>query len=209
MRSIYRGSILRWFVGLIFVLLGGQTAVAQTLQLPFQGTWAALQGPPCPNSGNHHCSTPNQQFAYDFVAVAGFNHPVSCIGRPLFSPTGGQVVSALDMYPNYAVPNMHPAGNHVVIQRSPNEFILMAHFSPGTISVAVGQQVTAGQQVGLCGNSGQSTFPHLHIHMQPTVDVLNFGTPGMPMNFGPLSLWNGTACVPLASHLLRAGDHLC
>ena len=42
-------------------------------------------------------------------------------------------------------------------------YILLAHLKRGSIGVAPGDRVRAGAQVGLCGNSGNSTQPHLHV----------------------------------------------
>lgn len=39
------------------------------------------------------------------------------------------------------------------------------HMQFGSIAVAIGQSVTAGQQVGLVGSTGQSTGPHMHLEM--------------------------------------------
>lgn len=40
---------------------------------------------------------------------------------------------------------------------------LIAHLRPGSVVVAVGDQVKAGQLLGQVGNSGNSIEPHLHI----------------------------------------------
>ena len=143
---------------------------------PLSGPWGALQGPPCPAPGNHHCGTANQQFAYDFVPldVYGNPNPNACIGQPILSPTDGIVVEALDAYPNALSPGQHIAGNHIVIQRSPSEYILIAHLSPGTLTVGTGATVAAGQVIGACGYNGNTSAPHVHIHMQAGPVIMNF-----------------------------------
>jgi hypothetical protein len=47
--------------------------------------------------------------------------------------------------------------------------------------VSTGQQVRAGDVPGLCGNSGNTTEPHLHFHLQ---DGPNLGEAlGLPVTF--------------------------
>lgn len=58
-----------------------------------------------------------------------------------------------------------PAGNHVVLGAGSEE-ILIAHLKKGSVAVTAGQRVQAGQLLGVVGNSGNSTEPHLHIHAQ-------------------------------------------
>jgi murein DD-endopeptidase MepM/ murein hydrolase activator NlpD len=43
---------------------------------------------------------------------------------------------------------------------------MMAHLSPGSIHVKVGDHVTLGQPIAKVGNSGNTTEPHLHIQAQ-------------------------------------------
>lgn len=56
-------------------------------------------------------------------------------------------------------------GNHVVIQRNDGTFILMAHLQQGSLQVAPGDRVAAGDPVASCGNSGNSSEPHLHLQV--------------------------------------------
>lgn len=58
------------------------------------------------------------------------------------------------------------AGNHFYIQHG-EEIALYAHMQKGTLDsklLTVGAQVKAGDMLGLAGNSGNSSEPHLHIH---------------------------------------------
>jgi murein DD-endopeptidase MepM/ murein hydrolase activator NlpD len=52
---------------------------------------------------------------------------------------------------------------------------LYAHMEPGTISVAPGDSVQAGQLIGKVGNTGASTGPHLHLEIRMN------GTPTDPI----------------------------
>lgn len=58
------------------------------------------------------------------------------------------------------------AGNHVVIAMgSSGPFVLLAHLQRGSVSVAVGSVVEVGETIGSCGNSGNSTQPHVHVQV--------------------------------------------
>lgn len=59
--------------------------------------------------------------------------------------------------------------------------MFLCHFQNGSIKVKAGDRVTRGQPLGLCGNSGNSSEPHLHIHLQTTP---KFGAAkGLPLQF--------------------------
>lgn len=59
-------------------------------------------------------------------------------------------------------------GNQVVIQLADGYYAQYAHLS--SLSVSAGQTVTAGQQVGLSGATGNVTGPHLHFEIRTTPD---------------------------------------
>lgn len=62
------------------------------------------------------------------------------------------------------------AGNHVVLALGPNgPYVLLAHLRRGTVAVTPGDQLVTGAPVGECGNSGNSTEPHVHVQVTDTV----------------------------------------
>ena len=56
-------------------------------------------------------------------------------------------------------------GNHVVIDHGNGLYSFYAHLQRGSVEVEVGDEVQAGDQVGLLGNTGNSSAPHLHFHI--------------------------------------------
>ncbi|OEJ34539.1 LysM peptidoglycan-binding domain-containing M23 family metallopeptidase [Streptomyces subrutilus] len=55
-------------------------------------------------------------------------------------------------------------GNEVIIKHADGKYSQYAHLS--SLSVSVGQGVTAGQRIGLSGSTGNSTGPHLHFEIR-------------------------------------------
>jgi murein DD-endopeptidase MepM/ murein hydrolase activator NlpD len=43
---------------------------------------------------------------------------------------------------------------------------VLAHFQRGSVAVKAGDRVQRGQLLGKCGNSGNSSEPHLHYQLQ-------------------------------------------
>jgi murein DD-endopeptidase MepM/ murein hydrolase activator NlpD len=113
-------------------------------------------------------------------------------GRPILAPCDGTVVathdgetdhearrSQLSLVP-YAlgqagrlrrgVPAV--AGNHVIVaHRDGRSFVGLVHLRAGSMLVGVGDEVAAGQQVAECGNSGNSTQPHVHVQVTDSPDL--------------------------------------
>ena len=103
-------------------------------------------------------------------------------GEPVYAPCTGQVVATQDGLPDMQVPQTdreHMAGNHVLL-RCKDADVLMGHFKPGSLKVAVGQQVTVSQHIANVGNSGNTGEPHLHVHAQAA------GTAAAPFSGEPL-----------------------
>ncbi|WCN79519.1 M23 family metallopeptidase [Micromonospora sp. LH3U1] len=129
-------------------------------------------------------------------------------GRPILAPVGGTVVAAHDGEPDHEarrsqtalVPYMlgqsgrlrrgvaAVAGNHLVIALpGGGGFVALAHFRTGSIRVSVGQQVVEGQHIADCGNSGNSTQPHLHMQAMDSADLSV--ARGVPMLFRRFREW--------------------
>jgi murein DD-endopeptidase MepM/ murein hydrolase activator NlpD len=99
----------------------------------------------------------------------------------------GVVVATLDTLPDQEPPNLpdpstitveNVLGNHVVLDIGHGLFATYAHMMPGSVRVRVGQKVRAGTVLGLLGNSGNTSAPHLHFHITDTASVV--GSEGLP-----------------------------
>lgn len=149
------------------------------LRLPFEGEWHVFWGGR-DISQNYHAAVPGQRFAYDFVRmVDGRTHTgdgsqlaqYHCWDQPILAPVDGQVVSVVDGLPDQQIGTtnaIQPAGNHVMLDLGAGEYALLAHFRQDSIRVGPDQRVAAGEELGRCGNSGNTSEPHLHFHLQDT-----------------------------------------
>jgi hypothetical protein len=77
-------------------------------------------------------------------------------------------------------------GNSVVLAIAPGVYAFYAHLQPGSITVKEGDRVTAGEPIGLLGNSGQSTAPHLHVLLIDSPDPVTANS--LPMVFDRYTL---------------------
>jgi hypothetical protein len=86
-------------------------------------------------------------------------------------------------------------GNHVILKIMEGKtpyYVLYAHMEPGSIKVKEGDQVKEGQILGLLGNTGNSTQPHLHIHVADSNHALK--AEGVPAVFKDAK-WIGQAKI--------------
>ncbi len=87
------------------------------------------------------------------------------------------------------------AGNHVVLAlRDREDFVAMVHLRRGSLRVSVGDEVMAGQALAQCGNSGNSTQPHVHVQVADGPDMTT--AQGLPMSFRPFREWPRGAREP-------------
>lgn len=166
-------------VAIVVLSVVGQFYPEEPVRLSFplqDGTYYVGQGG---NSVvvNYHHPVEAQAFAADVtelddlgVRAGGFypqdREQYAIFGEPVYSPCDGTVTSSVDSLPGADPPQRdadNPAGNHVMIACK-GVSVLLAHFQRDSVTVEEGQTVTAGEQVGRVGNSGNTTEPHLHIH---------------------------------------------
>jgi len=62
-------------------------------------------------------------------------------------------------------------GNHVVLDLGDGVYAMYAHLRRGSLTVRPGDRVHTGQRIGLCGNSGNSTEPHVHFQLMDGPDL--------------------------------------
>jgi murein DD-endopeptidase MepM/ murein hydrolase activator NlpD len=147
------------------------------LRLPFDGAAYVAWGGRAPHQ-NYHVEFADQRFAYDFVLLDGDaihrgdgtrNEDFACFDRAIVAPAGGTVRAVLDTVADNTPGRMNPdlpPGNHVVIDHGHGEYSVLAHLRHGSVRVRAGDRVKSGQAIGTCGNSGNSSAPHLHYHLQ-------------------------------------------
>jgi murein DD-endopeptidase MepM/ murein hydrolase activator NlpD len=150
------------------------------LQLPFREEWTVLWGGTTEKQ-NQHVTFRNQRRALDLVIQdeQGRSHrgdgtrnaDYFCYGKEILSPGTGMVVTVIDGVPDNLPGSMNSyaaVGNCVIIEHTPREFSVLAHLQPQSIRVKAGDRLQPGQLLGRCGNSGNSSEPHLHFHLQHT-----------------------------------------
>ena len=145
-----------------------------------------------------------QRYAIDFIRVdlaaaeAGEdpilrgdptkNESYFTYGARVLAVAPGRIVEARDGVPEN-VPTEPPPpadvasapGNFVVQSLGGGRFALYAHFKTGSVRVKAGDVVARGEALGLVGNSGNSTAPHLHFHVMDGPSPL--GSNGLPYVF--------------------------
>lgn len=148
------------------------------LALPFRGEWFVVWGGDTTEQ-NQHQDAPNQRFALDILRVGadGKTHRTDGKTNEDYYAFGQEIIAPADGVATYVVDGvadnipgernrMFVPGNLVVIKHADGEYSLFAHFKQNSIRVKVGDKVAKGEIVGLCGNTGNSSEPHLHYQFQ-------------------------------------------
>lgn len=176
--------------------------------LPFSGEWYVFNGG-ASETTSHSWDLVAQRYAYDFVIAddslrrwrRGTDgerlEDYMCYGERVLAPADGAIVEVLDGVRDARKPGtgwLDPfasdiRGNCVVIEHAGDEYSVLAHLIPGSVKVGGGEQVARGQEIGRCGNSGNSSEPHLHFHVQDRANF--FEAAGLPVTFDDVSVRDG------------------
>jgi hypothetical protein len=143
---------------------------------------------------NYHVTSPDQRWAYDLMVIENGKsykgdstklENYFCFGLPVLAQSSGKIVKALDSDSNMQIGDLggieNPLGNPIIIEVAPNTFMFLCHLKPNSVKVKKGDTVEVGQELAMVGNSGHTSEPHLHIHMQDT-KVFSMGE-GIPLYF--------------------------
>ena len=155
------------------------------LKLPFTGEWTVVWGGDTKEL-NYHVESEAQKNAFDIVVTdlkgksyktdGKTNEDYYAFGKALMAPCDGEIVLVVDGVKDNIPGELNPVyipGNTVIIKTPNNEYLFFAHFKQHSVKVQEGQKVRQGQLLGLCGNSGNSSEPHLHFHIQNVENMVN------------------------------------
>ena len=171
------------------------------LIFPFRGPGIVMQGGF--NDGGHR--NRSGLFAIDALGLTESyapqvssedrNESYAGWGREILAPGDGVVTFARNDVPENTVLDRDPdpqvytmpdgmvadTGNSVVIDHQNGELSLVAHMQQGSVRVRAGDRVTRGQVIGLLGNSGNSSGPHVHYQLMSGPDRQT--ADGLPVRF--------------------------
>jgi murein DD-endopeptidase MepM/ murein hydrolase activator NlpD len=173
------------------------------------GLWVAVHDPKWPSGHRRVTYTMGGKvrlpgrFAVDWVGIdaagrisAGDpDHPSDSIGynADVLAGADAEVSAVRDNMAESASIQHNPkhmlgdgAGNFVALRLGPDRFAFYEHLRPGSVRVQVGERVRKGQVIGSLGFSGDTTGPHLHLHVADCGQTLQ--CEGVPFTIEQMSL---------------------
>ena len=114
-------------------------------------------------------------------------------GQNVLAVADAKVVAVVDKFKDQ-IPGVLPTkitleeidGNHVVLDLGNGEYVFYAHMQPNSIIVKEGDTVKKGQVIGKLGNTGNTSAPHMHLHIMASPYTL--GSNGLPYVFDLFNL---------------------
>ena len=145
-----------------------------SVQVPFVGQRVVTQG-----FGGEMTHQGDYEFGLDFEVLDDTGHAYAGDGStldnfytyntPVLAPGYGTVVTVVDSIPDRKIGSQNLSqnwGNLVILLLDSGHYTALCHLRRGSILVEEGDRVTAGEKIAVCGNSGRSPVPHLHLQLQ-------------------------------------------
>ncbi|MFN0205608.1 MAG: M23 family metallopeptidase [Planctomycetota bacterium] len=173
---------------------------------------------------DHHSTERSQSFAYDLAGcdfdgrifventTGERNEDYAGFGFEVIAPAAGKVLFVQNKIQDnprpgdegslqmYMLDELSVLGNCIIIDHQNGEYSLLGHLQFESVRVKPGDTVAPGEVVGLLGNSGRSSAPHLHYHLMD--GPIPFECDGLPARFvGIADLQTGRR-----TPYLRAGE---
>ena len=166
--------------------------------LPFKGEWLIVNGG-VDRELSHSWSINSQRYAYDFVKInanlethEGDSKKLEnyfCYSDDVIAPADGVVVSVSNkckdshiMWNQSTDPFIKDIrGNYIIIKHIDNEYSFIGHLKPDSLLVNKGDYVNRYQKIAKCGNSGNTTEPHIHFQIQNRKSFML--SVGLPISF--------------------------
>jgi hypothetical protein len=144
-----------------------------------------------------------QRYAIDWVRVDDDRFSVhgdvskcansACYDQPVYAVADGTISGVIDQFDNQVPLKAKgperlsfPAGNSVTLAFGEGRYATYAHLKRHSIVVKQGQKVRRGDVIGHVGNSGNTSGPHLHMHITDRPSIL--GSHGVPYVFDQFQL---------------------
>ena len=119
---------------------------------------APIAGGVFPVSGEHSYGNDESRFG---AGRRGHTHE----GQDIMAASGTPVVSPLNGVIRFVDNQPSGAGHYIVLAADDGRTLFFAHLVAGSVTVAPGARVSAGQQIAQVGSTGSSTGPHLHFEI--------------------------------------------
>jgi len=176
-------------------------------KLPFEGTWQVFADP----NGWGHRRYSFMMNAWDFRKVDDrgqlWSGPKNDLKnhltweQPVYAPADGVVYEIRQNFADNPIGRVRPLkeGNRILIRHAHDERTVIGHLKQNSVPLKVGDKVKQGQLVGLLGNSGRSSTPHIHFAIFDADGV------SLPATFIDFKVKKGDDFENVATGTLRTG----
>jgi len=152
-----------------------KTSECVVLNLPVRGEWLTGHAGATTLTNNHY----KNRYAIDCLKIGPdgrfFKDPEEKVTdfysyeEPVYAPANGKITEVVDSLTSdiFGEPDTENlGGNYVILDIGQGKYFYVGHLMKGTIPVNEGRMVNKGDILGYIGNSGNTSFPHLHMHVQ-------------------------------------------